>query len=198
VHPLPFTGGLVYAITFWSAYMLWFVLETVASMAKRSSDQSRARDRGSFKLIMGLLWFGLFLCFALSFALPQATITWKRPLVFFIGIALMLGGLAFRFYAMSLLGRFFTYDVAVQTGQTVIEAGPYRYIRHPSYSGALITLVGVGLALGNWAGLLTLLVCMGIGYGYRMSVEENALVEALGAPYKQYMLRTRRLIPFVY
>jgi hypothetical protein len=87
---------------------------------------------------MLLLWLALGLDFALSFLLPQATILWKRTSLFFIGIALMLVGMAFRFYAMSVLGRFFTYDVAIHAGQTVIEVGPYRYIRHPSYTGALM------------------------------------------------------------
>lgn len=128
----------------------------------------------------------------------KATILWKRTSLFLIGITLMLAGLAFRFYAMSVLGRFFTYDVAVHPGQTVVEVGPYRHIRHPSYTGALITLVGLGLALGNWAGLLALLACMGTAYAYRISVEEAALVAALGEPYKEYMRRTRRLVPFLY
>jgi protein-S-isoprenylcysteine O-methyltransferase Ste14 len=147
---------------------------------------------------MALLWLAVGSAFALSFILPQATILWHRAVVFFVGIALMLAGIAFRFYAMSVLGRFFTYDVAVHAGQTVVEAGPYRYIRHPSYTGALITLVGLGLALGNWAGLLALLACMGAAYAYRISVEEAALVAALGEPYKQYVRRTRRLAPFLF
>ena len=109
----------------------------------------------------------------------------------------MLAGLVFRFYSMSLLGRFFTYQVAVHPGQTVVEVGPYRYIRHSSYTGALITLVGLGLALGNWAGLLALLISMVPAYAYRISVEEAALLAALGEPYKQYFRRTRRLIPFL-
>jgi protein-S-isoprenylcysteine O-methyltransferase Ste14 len=123
---------------------------------------------------------------------------WKRSSVFFVGIGLMLAGLAFRFYAMWVLGRFFTYDITVQVGQTVVETGPYRYIRHPSYTGALITLVGLGLALGNWAALLTILVCMGIAYAYRIAVEEAALVAVLGQPYKKYMRRTQRLVPFLF
>ena len=88
---------------------------------------------------MLLMWLALALGFTLSFALPQAAMMWKRTSVFFVGITLMLAGLAFRFYAMWVLGRFFTYDVAVQPGQTIVEVGPYRYIRHPSYTGALIT-----------------------------------------------------------
>jgi protein-S-isoprenylcysteine O-methyltransferase Ste14 len=198
LQPLPFSGNSAYAIIFWSTYALWVVLETAGTIIKRSSDRSKARDRGSFRLLMLLMWLGLALGFTLSFALPQAAIMWKRPSVFFLGITLMLAGLAFRFYAMWVLGRFFTYDVAVQAGQTIVEAGPYRHIRHPSYTGALITLVGLGLALGNWAALLTILACMGIAYAYRITVEEAALVAALGEPYKQYMRRTQRLVPFLF
>jgi protein-S-isoprenylcysteine O-methyltransferase Ste14 len=147
---------------------------------------------------MLLTWLALSLGFTLSSTLPQASITLQRASLFFVGITLMLAGLAFRFYAMQVLGRFFTYNIAVQAGQTVVEAGPYRYIRHPSYTGALITLVGLGLTLGNWASLLTIIACMGIAYAYRITVEEAALVAVLGEPYKQYMRRTQRLVPFVF
>ena len=177
---MPFSGGPAYAILFWATYALWIVLETIGFRTKRSLDIAKARDRGSFRFIMLLLWLGLGLDFALSFRLPQATILWKGTALLFVGIAPTLVGMAFRFYAMSVLGRFFTYDVAVRAGQTVIEVGPYRYIRHPSYSGALITLVGLGLALGHWAGLLALLARMGAAYTYRISVEEAALVAAPG------------------
>lgn len=198
MRPLPMSGALIYAILFWSAYALWVALETVASLKKRSADKSRALDRGSYKLVMGLLWLGITFDFALAFLLPKASIRWERIPLFFVGIALMLGGIAFRFYSMHVLGRFFTYDVSIQADQTVVAAGPYRYIRHPSYTGALVTLIGLGLALGNWAGLVALLTCMGIGYAYRISVEEAALVTSLGDPYRQYMHRTRRLVPFVF
>jgi protein-S-isoprenylcysteine O-methyltransferase Ste14 len=183
---------------FWITYVSWIVLETFWSQKNRSADRAKASDRGSFGLIFALLWIALVLAFSLSFLLPQATILWKRSTVFFIGIVLMLAGMALRWYAVAVLGRFFTFDVAVHTGQTVVEAGPYRYIRHPSYTGVLITLTGIGLALGNWAGLFALLGLMGIAYAYRIFVEESALVEALGEPYKQYMRRTKRLVPFLF
>jgi protein-S-isoprenylcysteine O-methyltransferase Ste14 len=198
LHPLPFSGGPAYASIFWTTYILWFVLETIGSRAKRSANSTKTSDRGSYRLIMILLWLSIGLDFALSFLLPQATILLHRRAVFSLGIVLMLAGLAFRFYSMSLLGHFFTYQVAVHSGQTVIEAGPYRYIRHPSYTGALVTLIGLGLALGNWAGLLALLICMGAAYAYRISVEEAALLAALGTPYEQYIRRTRRLLPFLF
>ena len=197
MRPWPFSGAPAYAIVFWSTYALWIALETIASRTRRSGDRAKARDRGSFRFVVLLTWIGLGLDFSLSFLLPQATILWQRTALFFIGIGLMLAGMAFRFYAMSVLGRFFTYDVAVHAGQTVIEVGPYRLIRHPSYTGTLIALVGIGLALGNWAGLLALLACIAAAYAYRISIEEAVLVAALGEPYTQYMRRTTRLVPFL-
>ena len=198
MYPLPLSGGPTYAIIFWATYALWLVLETFASITKRSGDHSKARDRGSLLLIFVFFWVALTLGFSLSFLLPHAAILWNRRLVFFIGIGLMLAGIAFRWYAMRVLGCFFTCDVAIQAGQTVVAVGPYRYIRHPSYSGALITQMGLGLALGNWAALFAILASMGIGYAYRMAIEEEVLVTALGEPYKEYMRRTRRLIPYLF
>ncbi len=195
--PLPFVSP-VYAAIFWTAYTLWIVLEMIGSRRKRLPDKSAARDRGSYRVIIGLLWFSIFLDFALSAMVISAAIQWKRIPIFYAGIALMFAGVAIRFYAMSVLGRFFTYKVAVQAGHIVVQNGPYRYVRHPAYTGALLTLLGLGLALGNWLGLLVLLVCMSIAYGYRIVVEEAALLGALGEPYKQYMSRTRRLVPFLF
>ena len=157
-----------------------------------------ARDQGSLTLLYILIWVALGLGFSLPFLLPQAAIEWRRTWVFFLGISLMLAGIALRWYCMAVLGRYFTFDVAVHAGQSVIETGPYRYIRHPSYSGGLLTLLGFGLALGNWAAILAVIVCMAIAYAYRIRVEEAALVAALGEPYVDYMRRTWRLVPFVF
>jgi protein-S-isoprenylcysteine O-methyltransferase Ste14 len=170
----------------------------VASVRKRSTDASRVRDRGSLIVVVILWGAGIVLDFLLSFFLPQAAISWKRSEIFFIGITFMLAGISLRLYAMALLGRYFTFDVAIHSGQQVIEAGPYRYVRHPSYTGALLTLTGFGLALGNLAGLLVAVACLGFAYSYRIPVEEAALLEALGDPYQQYRKRTWRLVPFLY
>jgi len=145
-----------------------------------------------------LWWFGILMDFALSLLLPRASILSNRIALFFAGICLMLMGIALRWYSAAVLGKYFTFDVAIQSGQILIEVGPYRYIRHPSYSGALLSLLGFGLALGNWAGLAATLSCMGIAYAYRIRVEETALAAALGDTYKQYRKRTWRLVPFLF
>lgn len=110
----------------------------------------------------------------------------------------MLMGTGFRWYSARLLGKFFTFDVAILSGHTLIEAGPYRYIRHPSYTGALVALVGFGLALGNWAALVVAVLCLSVAYVFRIQVEEAVLIGALGDSYIQYQHRTWRLLPFLF
>ena len=200
LRPLPFSGGPTYATIFWCAYGLWCALEIIGLLftTGRSRRGRKASDKGSSGVLVLFTWLAIGLDFVLCFRFPQAAIRWERTSIFFIGIALMLAGTAFRFYAMWVLGRSFTYYVAVHDKQTVVEVGPYHYIRHPSYTGALIIFFGLGLALGNWAGLLALLTGVGIAYGYRISVEESVLAATLGEPYQAYMRRTRRLVPFLF
>ncbi len=96
------------------------------------------------------------------------------------------------------MGRYFTPEVTIQPGQRVIDQGLYRFLRHPSYTGTFITLLGYGLALTNGLSLAIMLVLPGLAYAFRMRVEEVALREAFGDEYRDYMRRTKRLIPFSY
>jgi protein-S-isoprenylcysteine O-methyltransferase Ste14 len=198
LHPVPFSGAPIFSVVFWSAFALWMLPELVASAAKRSTDSTMTRDRGSLRLISILWAAGIVADFSISEFLPRAAISWQRTSLFIVGVCLMLVGTAFRWYSAALLGKYFTFDVAIQSSQVLIEAGPYRYIRHPSYSGALLSLLGLGLALGNWAGLVAALCCLSTAYAYRIPVEEAALASALGQSYKQYMRRTWRLVPFLF
>ncbi len=146
---------------------------------------------------MFCLWSGLGIAIFAAFADRQYAIRPDRQLLFDFGIALMLLGMAFRWYSIHVLGRYFTVLVAVQPGHTVVDTGPYRFVRHPSYSGALLTIFGLALALTNWISIAAALALAGIGYAYRISVEEQTLLAALGEPYREYMKRTKRMIPFV-
>jgi protein-S-isoprenylcysteine O-methyltransferase Ste14 len=198
LRPLPFSAGPIFALIFWGAFASWILPEVIAWRIKRSTDPSKARDQGSLSLIAVLWWIGIAMDFSLSLLLPQAAMSWKGRSLFFIGICLMLLGIALRWYSAAVLGKYFTFDVAIQSGQILVELGPYRYIRHPSYGGALLTLLGFGLALGNGAGLVAALSCLGFAYAYRIPIEEAALASALGEGYKQYMKRTWRFVPFLF
>jgi protein-S-isoprenylcysteine O-methyltransferase Ste14 len=170
----------------------------INSRRRRAASPTRRRkDQGSLFVLVTLLVVGIFLAFSWS-ELPGATITWHRPVVFAVGVALMLVGVALRWWAVRSLGRFFTTDVAVVPQQQVIQRGPYRFIRHPSYSGTLLTMLGLGLAMTSWASLVANMFCTLAGLAYRVRVEEQALSAELGRPYVEYMRRTRRFIPFMF
>jgi protein-S-isoprenylcysteine O-methyltransferase len=114
------------------------------------------------------------------------------------GLILVSFGLILRIWAIRTLGRFFTSTVRVQSDQIVVETGPYRLLRHPSYTGALLIGIGVGIALWSWIGLLLVAVLALPAYIHRVHAEESALGAGLGQPYLNYCQRTKRLVPFLY
>jgi protein-S-isoprenylcysteine O-methyltransferase Ste14 len=195
--PLAYTHPL-YAIAFGATATLVLALELPRIINNRTRDDAVAHDSGSLVVLLGLLALGTAGALLCALLLPDAARRSERELIFWIGIALMLLGAAFRAYAIRVLGRYFVVTVAVGPDQRVIDIGPYRYIRHPSYSGALLVLLGLGLTLTNWASLAVLAACNLVGFAYRVAVEERTLRDVLGSPYIAYMGRTRRFIPFVF
>ncbi len=198
--PLIYGNGEATAL-FVIACLIWLIPEMfgmVRQMAKISRKAASVQDRGSLGILIGLQWAGIVLNFSLAALFPEAAIPWQRPVIFLLGVICMLLGVALRWYAIWTLGRYFTRDVAVSADQQVVQHGPYRTIRHPAYSGTFLTMLGLGLALTNWASLAALLTCVFLGHLYRVSVEEKALITTIGQPYVEYMQRTRRFIPLVF
>lgn len=185
-------------VVFYIAIAVCYGPEWIGTFFQRVEKGAVKRDRGSHLVLYITLMGGAFVAVWCLNAFPAATLTWRQPLQFWFGIALMLVGLAFRWYAIRVLGKFFTRDVATRAGQTVVERGPYRLIRHPSYTGGLLMFLGTGIAMTNWASLLAVMAGALIGYGYRVHVEEQALSADLGDAYRDYMRRTRRFVPFVW
>lgn len=198
--PLVYTNPTAAGV-FIAACLVWLIPEMIGAfpqMARVSRKTVVVQDRGSMSLLIGLQWTGLALNFWLSWLLPAANIAWQRTALFVLGVIFIILGVALRWYAIRTLGRFFTRDVAVSAGQQVVQSGPYRLIRHPAYSGTFLTMLGVGLAMTNWASLVALLVCVFAGHFYRVRIEEKALIRTIGQPYIEYMRRTRRFIPLLF
>jgi protein-S-isoprenylcysteine O-methyltransferase Ste14 len=113
----------------------------------------------------------------------------------YIGLVVMVIGLVLRNWAIIKLGRFFSRIVTIEIGQRLVTDGPYRWLRHPSYTGMLLMYAGINLALGTWLGALAGLGLVFIATVYRIQVEEKALVELFCDEYRAYMQRTWRLFP---
>ena len=107
-------------------------------------------------------------------------------------------GLLLRGWAIRTLGTFFTSTVQVTSGQSVIDSGPYRLLRHPSYTGTLVHSIGIAIAMASGVSLMTTLLVSVPAYLYRIAVEEHALLAELGESYHMYRLKTWKLVPLLY
>jgi len=76
--------------------------------------------------------------------------------------------------------------------------GPYRFLRHPSYTGMLMILLGLGLASRTWLGTVIILALFSLVISYRIRVEEDALKAEFGTEYLEYAKKTKRLFPFLF
>ena len=118
--------------------------------------------------------------------------------VFFIGIAILLFGMALRFWSVFTLGASFRTTIETDKDQKVISSGPYRLLRHPSYSGLLLMCCGYGIALQNWLSLLAAVLLPLAALLYRIRIEEAALASSLGSEYSEYQKHTKKLIPWIW
>jgi len=184
------------------ALCLW-MLANLASLGfelhqwRQRREEAKKNDRGSYRILMTCAGIGLgALVVAPAFA-PGAVIR-PTPLAFAAGIAIYLAGFAMRRWSEMTLGRYFTFTVMTSTEQPVITSGPYRFVRHPGYTGVMLVVVGAGLVTGNWVGLAAWTFLVMSALLYRIHVEEAALISAVGDRYRAYASGHKRLIPLVW
>jgi protein-S-isoprenylcysteine O-methyltransferase len=183
--PAPVWLGLTYAVS-----------EIVLSIIKRSKSGAGA-DRGSIVV----LWSSISIAIAASLYIRPLTPWAVVPSLIAlraVWLAMFVASIALRWWAIWRLGRFFTVNVAVAADQTVIDDGPYRWVRHPSYAGALGAFLAYTLYVGHSIGILVVMAPITAAFFRRIAVEEQALSAGLGEPYRAYMKRTKRLVPFVF
>jgi protein-S-isoprenylcysteine O-methyltransferase len=179
--------------------LVFTISEVGLAIARRSrSSNSLAADRSSLLLLWVVIVISMTFAYSFAYTLPWGRLGAATAPLGAVGLVLFVAGLALRWYAIAYLGRFFTVNVAIASDHRVIDTGPYRYVRHPSYAGALLAFLGLGLCLGNWASILCTVVPPFCVFLWRMRVEEAALVAGLGPEYREYMGRTQRLIPAIY
>jgi protein-S-isoprenylcysteine O-methyltransferase len=174
---------------------LFFVGEVWLASRRRATANRAPEDRGFLSqawLVFLLSNFVAVACLRFRFAAFGSAET------SIVGLALLGVGLLLRWWSIAYLGRFFTVDVAIAANHQVIDSGPYRILRHPSYAGALLSVLGIALCFGNYYSAAVLIVPYLFLALRRMSVEEAALSDALGDAYRNYMSRTKRLIPGIY
>ena len=182
------------AILFVTAFILWAAAEvfnTIGLRFLRGTIRSQSRDRGSYWVIVLVVWGSMFISFLLR------VLNWGvfHSSLQFLGLGMTFVGIVVREWAVISLGRFFTVTVKVTSDQRLVKHGLYRWFRHPAYSGSILSLVGFPLAIGTWAGGLVVFIFSLLGYFHRMKIEEQALLNVFGDEYRDYMQHTWRLFP---
>jgi protein-S-isoprenylcysteine O-methyltransferase len=184
--PDPMWLGLLYA-----ASELWL------GITHRSRGSAVSQDKKSLRVLWIVILASVFFGIQVASWFPSAAMP-HRSALRIIGFFIFVFGLVLRWFSIGYLGRFFTVDVAIHSGHCVIESGPYRFIRHPSYTGALLAFLGLGLSIGNWWSVAIFTLPTFFAFLVRIKVEERALAEAIGEQYRSYQQRTKRLIPLIY
>ncbi len=184
------------ALAFWLMINLASLAFEFNQWAQRRAEATNT-DNGSLRLMLAGTAAGLAWLVAAGSIAPAATI---RPatLAFAIGMAMFLAGFGLRRWSEMTLGRYFTFTVMTSNDQPVITSGPYRFVRHPGYTGVLLIVIGSGLVNGNWVGLVGWTLLVALPLLFRIHVEENALLSALGDRYRAYATHHKRLLPLVW
>jgi protein-S-isoprenylcysteine O-methyltransferase Ste14 len=184
---------LVLISTLWIGYEIWLVIRDAA----RGKGKT-ATDKGTRYINFIAIWAGITIAVILSgfskFFFPGG----RTSLAFLIGIAIMLAGLALRVWSIATLGASFRTTVETHGDQKMIDHGPYRLVRHPSYTGLIIICCGFGIALQNWLSLLIVVILPLSALLYRIHVEEPALIFSFGSDYIEYQKRTKKLVPWLW
>ncbi len=139
---------------------------------------------------------------AIIFAVPWEYANFSGPiprggLLAWAGLVVFALGILFRSWAVWELHGFYTARLGIQPGHRLITAGPYGLVRHPGYLGEIASVLGMGLALSSLIGLVATILLFPMLI-WRIRTEEEMLLAQFGDEYREYMRRTKRLIPGVY
>jgi protein-S-isoprenylcysteine O-methyltransferase Ste14 len=194
--PAPFVSWFptqATAISFLVVFFLWSAFELYNTLGTRRflAPTAQRKDRGSYWIILLTVWGSL----TVAFLLRVFDIGSFHGYLQYFGLAAMVLGIALREWSVFTLGWHFSTSVMTEPNQALVTHGPYRRLRHPSYSGTILMLIGVPLALGSWAVVPLILVFSLWGFSYRVRIEERALLESFGGEYRKYMEHTWRFLP---
>ena len=195
--PLPYEAGFS-RVLFDILVFIFVAMELGIRVQSGRNRGSGSRELGSLVVVALTIGVGIVGAVLISVNVPATNITVGTWAVFIVGLVCLGAGIAIRLWAVIALGRYFTVDVRVRPDQKVVDRGPYRWVRHPSYTGLLLAVLGIGLALDNWLSLIVALVLPLVGILYRIRIEERALLAGIGEPYRVFCATRARLIPHVW
>jgi protein-S-isoprenylcysteine O-methyltransferase Ste14 len=175
----------------------FFISEFVLMLLKRSKKTTvtRRNDKGSLLII----WVSIPVTLTAGFYIEGFGLwSFSNNIVYYSGLLIFLFGLILRWCAIIQLKNAFTVDVAISKDQAIKTDGLYKKIRHPSYAGLLLMLVGLSIAMNDVISFFVISFTNFITISYRILVEERVLTDEFGDSYQKYKSATKKIIPGIY
>lgn len=178
----------------WLALLLYWVLGTGGLKAVERRESPVQRVSHLVPMLIAALLLVLPGRDLGVLAVPFMERTWTG---YSIGVVLVGLGCAYAILARRYLGANWSGSVTLKQDHSLVQSGPYRYIRHPIYTGLIAAFAGTTLAIGEWRGLLALLlVCVSLVFKLRR--EERLMLEHFGTSYTDYRRVSWALLPWIY
>jgi protein-S-isoprenylcysteine O-methyltransferase Ste14 len=178
-------------IIIWS---IWLIAEILLNRLKHSDK--KGQDKGSLRIIWITIGIAISLGVLASIFLNVPISNWI--FVQYFGLLLIIAGMILRFISILTLGNLFTVDVTIRDNHKIKKDGVYGIIRHPSYTGSILSFIGFGISLNNWISLIVITILIVMAMLYRIKIEEKLLIDQFGNEYLDYSKKTYRLIPCIY
>lgn len=181
---------------FYSLIIFTIIVETYFIIRdKKIKFKKEKNDRGSRLFASIGTLFSIIITVILRFLKIGS---YNSEIVFWSGLVIAVAGIIFRLISINYLGLSFSSTVSTYENQKIITTGPYKYIRHPCYTGIIIMSIGFVLTAENWPSIIILLVIMISTLLYRVKIEEQYMIIKFGKEYEDYMKKTKKMIPFLF
>jgi protein-S-isoprenylcysteine O-methyltransferase Ste14 len=174
----------------------WALLAVYWNISARSTKPAAQGQSFAARLTRMPVWLG-FVLFIAAWAHPSGMVAIRRT-VFSdsAAVAICALGLFVCVWSRKALGAEWSRDVELKQGHKLVESGPYRFMRHPIYTGHLLMGLGTAMASGSLVGFAGLAMFV-IGFWIKLSQEERLLQRAFPDEYSAYKARAKALIPYV-
>jgi protein-S-isoprenylcysteine O-methyltransferase Ste14 len=195
--PVMGNPGVLGALHLWIIILLGILASVLQPAYHPITIATIKQDRGTGAQILWSVYLT-----QLAAVLEATYLRFPQSLAWDLTATLAVGaiglGLVLRTWAVRTLGRLFTMHIDIQKDHVLVCEGPFRFVRHPSYLGALITYLATTVLLHAWFSLLIAAILLPLAFMRRIRYEEEALVATFGEPYEAYRLRVKRMLPWIW
>ena len=177
----------------WIVWILYWRASAFRTKATERHESASSRASHIIPVVVGAVLIGI----------PSVPPAWihRRMLVdplplYWIGTILVGVGLVFSIWARRHLGMNWSATITLKEGHVLVRSGPYRWVRHPIYTGLLLALLGTALSRNDWCALLGFAVVTA-ALVRKLSIEERWMLSAFEDEYRQYKAHVPALSPFL-